>query len=151
MRGAALGGAAACASTPLSTGGGVWHKTPREQGFIPKSSIDTEAGGSKSGWHGWWYGWKLHLALTVRAIWIPLAEELTVADRSDNEVAPLVLSTCQAKYAMCWVTRMTTTPSCGISATGEAVSWSPPAEAPIPIVMAVWRCGKSSYTAVASH
>jgi hypothetical protein len=48
------GRAVACDSTPLATGGGVWHKKPREQGVIPQSSIDTEAGWSKSGWHGWW-------------------------------------------------------------------------------------------------
>ena len=87
----AHGRAIACDSTPLATGGGVWHKRHREQGAIPHSSIDTEAGWSKSGWHGWWYGWKLHLAVTVGAIWIPLAAELTVANRGDNEVAPLLL------------------------------------------------------------
>jgi hypothetical protein len=87
----AHGRAIACDSTPLATGGGGWHKRHREQGAIPHSSIDTEAGWSKSGWHGWWYGWKLHLAVTVGAIWIPLAAELTVANRGDNEVAPLLL------------------------------------------------------------
>ena len=87
----AHGRAIACDSTPLATGGGVWHKRHREQGAIPHSSIDTEAGWSKSGWHGWWYGWKLHLAVTVGAIWLPLAAELTVANRGDNEVAPLLL------------------------------------------------------------
>jgi hypothetical protein len=88
---ARYGRAVACDSTPLETGGGVWHKKHREQGVIPHSSIDTEAGWSKSGWHGWWYGWKLHLAVTVGAIWIPLAAELTVANRGDNEVAPSLL------------------------------------------------------------
>jgi hypothetical protein len=48
------GRAVAVDSTPLATGGGVWHKTQREQGLIPHASIDTEAGWSKSGWHGWW-------------------------------------------------------------------------------------------------
>jgi hypothetical protein len=57
------GRAVACDSTPRATGGGVWHKKHREQGVVPHSSIDTEAGWSKSGWHGWWYGWKLHLAV----------------------------------------------------------------------------------------
>jgi Transposase DDE domain len=76
---------------PLETGGGVWHNKHREQGVLPHSSIDTEAGWSKSGWHGWWYGWKLHLAVTVGSVWIPLAAELTVANRGDNEVAPLLL------------------------------------------------------------
>jgi Transposase DDE domain len=85
------GRAVAVDSTALATGGGVWHKKHREQGLIPHSSIDTEAGWSKSGWHGWWYGWKLHLAVTVGSVWIPLAAELTVANRGDNAVAPLLL------------------------------------------------------------
>ena len=85
------GRAVACDSTPLATGGGVWHKKHREQGVIAHSSIDTEAGWSKSGWHGWWYGWKLHLAVTAGALWIPLAAELPVANRGDNEEAPLLL------------------------------------------------------------
>ena len=88
---ATSGRAVACDSTPLATGGGVWHKKHREQGVVPHSSIDTEAGWSKSGWHGWWYGWKLHLAVTVGALWIPLAAELTVANRGDNDEAPLLL------------------------------------------------------------
>lgn len=88
---ATAGRAVACDSTPLATGGGVWHKKHREQGVVPHSSIDTEAGWSKSGWHGWWYGWKLPLAVTVGALWIPLAAELTVANRGDNEAAPLWL------------------------------------------------------------
>jgi hypothetical protein len=78
-------------STALQTAGGVWHKKHREQGEIPHSSIDTEAGWSKSGWHGWWYGWKLHLAVTVGAVWIPLAAELSVANQADNTVAPRLL------------------------------------------------------------
>ena len=41
-------------STALATAAGVWHKKHCEQGEIPHSSIDTEAGWSKSGWHGWW-------------------------------------------------------------------------------------------------
>ncbi len=86
------GHAAAVDSTALKTGGGVWHKKHREKGEIPHSSIDTEAGWSKSGWHGWWYGWKLHLAVVVGAVWIPLAAELTVANTDDAEVAPKLLT-----------------------------------------------------------
>lgn len=85
------GRAAAFDSTALRTGGGIWHKKDKENGEIPHSSIDTEAGWSKSGWHGWWYGWKLHLAVAVGWVWIPLAAELTVANTADNEVAPLLL------------------------------------------------------------
>jgi len=86
------GRAAAMDSTALKTGGGVWHKRHREKGEIPHTSIDTEAGWSKSGWHGWWYGWKLHLAVAVGRVWIPLAAELTVANTDDAAVAPKLLA-----------------------------------------------------------
>jgi Transposase DDE domain len=86
------GRAAAMDSTALKTGGGVWHKKHRERGEIPHSSIDTQAGWSKSGWHGWWYGWKLHLAVTVGSVWIPLAAQLTVANTHDATIAPLLLA-----------------------------------------------------------
>jgi DDE family transposase len=89
---AKYGPAVAMDSTALKTGGGVWHKKHREKGEIPHSSIDTEAGWSKSGWHGWWYGWKLHLAVVVGAVWIPLAAELTVANTDDASVAPHLLA-----------------------------------------------------------
>jgi len=85
------GRAVALDSTKLDTGGGIWHKKHKENGEIPHTSIDCEAGWSKSGWHGWWYGWKLHLAVSVGALWIPLAAELTVANTADAEVAPRLL------------------------------------------------------------
>jgi hypothetical protein len=47
------GRAMAVDSTPLKTNGGVWHKKHKEKGEIPHTSIATEAGWSKSGWHGW--------------------------------------------------------------------------------------------------
>ena len=85
------GRAAALDSTMLRTAGGVWHKKDKENAVIPHSSIDTEAGWSKSGYHGWWYGWKLHLAVAVGRVWIPLAAELTVANVGDNLLAPQLL------------------------------------------------------------
>src|SRR5205807_7628871 len=74
-------------STVLRARGGVWHKKDREAGVVPHTSIDTEASWTKSGWHGWVYGWKLHLVCTVAAVWIPLAAELTCANVADYEVA----------------------------------------------------------------
>src|SRR2546425_1267249 len=53
--------------------------------------IHTAAAWTKSGWHGWVYGWKLHLLSTVAAVWIPLAAELTPANAADNEVAEALL------------------------------------------------------------
>ena len=88
---ATCGRAAALDSTILHARGGVWHKKYREAGEVPHTSIDTEAHWTKSGWHGWVYGWKLHVAAVVAAVWIPLAAELTPANRADNEEAPALV------------------------------------------------------------
>lgn len=85
------GRAAAIDSTPLRARGGVWHQKDRVAGVVPHSSIDPEAHWTRSGWHGWIYGWKLHLVTTVAAVWIPLAATLTAANRADNEEAPALL------------------------------------------------------------
>jgi hypothetical protein len=71
----------------------VAQERPRGGGGapVPHTSIDTEAHWTKSGWHGWVYGWKLHLVTTVAAGWIPLAADLTPANVADNEHATLLL------------------------------------------------------------
>jgi Transposase DDE domain len=85
------GRAVALDSTVLRAKGGVWHKKDKKAGKVPHSSIDTEADWTKSGWHGWTYGWKLHLAITVCEVWIPLAARLTPANTADNLVAPYLI------------------------------------------------------------
>lgn len=85
------GRAVAIDSTPLRALGGVWHQKHRQAGVVPHSSIDTEAHWTRSGWHGWLYGWKLHLVNTVASVWIPLAAELTAANTADNEQAFFLL------------------------------------------------------------
>jgi hypothetical protein len=84
---ASCGRAAAIDSTVLRSRGGVWHKKDRDSGEVPHTSIDTEAHWTKSGWHGWVYGWKLHLIATVAGVWIPLAADLTAANVADSEMA----------------------------------------------------------------
>jgi hypothetical protein len=85
------GRAVAVDSTILRARGGVWHQKDRSANTVPHTSIDTEAHWTKSGWHGWVYGWKLHLAATVGAVWIPLAAELTAANTADSELAPALI------------------------------------------------------------
>ena len=85
------GRAVACDSTCLRARGKVWHKKDRDAGVVPFASIDTEAGWTKSGWHGWVYGWKLHLAMSVSEVWIPLAAVLTPASADDGKTAPQLL------------------------------------------------------------
>lgn len=87
------GRAAALDSTLLHAFlGRVWHQKHRAKGHLPHSAIDTQAHWTKSGHHGWVYGWKLHLAASAAGVWIPLAARLTPANAADNEVAPQLLS-----------------------------------------------------------
>jgi len=88
---ALCGRAVALDSTVLRASGGVWHKKHREAGVVPHSRIDIEAGWTKSGYHGWVYGWKLHLAITVASVWIPVAARLRPANEADNVVAETLI------------------------------------------------------------
>jgi hypothetical protein len=96
------GRAAALDSTALRANGGVWHKKHREKGIVPHTSIDTDAHWSKSGHHGWWYGWKLHLACSVATVWIPLAAKLTAANVHDSIPAPALIRQlpCEVRYVL---------------------------------------------------
>ena len=80
------GRAVAIDSTLLRARGGVWHKKDRDKGVVPHTSIDTDAHWGKSDWHGWVYGWKLHVILTVADVWLPLVAELTPANQYDGEI-----------------------------------------------------------------
>lgn len=87
------GRAVAIDATPLQARGGVWHKKHKEAGVVPHTSIDTEAGWTKSGWHGWVYGWLLHVVVTVSdRVWLPLAAAATPANVADNVQAPSLLA-----------------------------------------------------------
>jgi hypothetical protein len=88
---ATCGRAVAADSTVLRAHGGVWHKKHREAGEVPHTSIDIEAHWTKSGWHGWVYGWKLHLLTVVADVWIPLAADLTPANIDDSTTAAKLL------------------------------------------------------------
>jgi len=85
------GRAVAIDSTILRARGGVWHQKHREQGELPHTSIDSEAHWTKSGWHGWVYGWKLHVVSVVAAVWFPIAALLTPANVADSEPAHALL------------------------------------------------------------
>jgi hypothetical protein len=79
------GRAVAVDRTPLQTSGGVGHKKHKDKGEVPQTSIATEAGWSKSGWHGGWDGGKRHLAVAVGAGWLPLAAALMAANTAANK------------------------------------------------------------------
>jgi hypothetical protein len=71
----------------LRARGGAWHQKHRTKGEIHHTSIDPQAHWTKSGWHGWVYGWKLHVVSAVAAIWFPIAAVLTPANVADSDPA----------------------------------------------------------------
>jgi hypothetical protein len=82
---ATCGRAVAWDSTVLRAKGRVWHKKERAMGEVPDTRIDTDAHWTKSGWHGWVYGYKLHMVSVVADMWIPLAAYLTPANLADTD------------------------------------------------------------------
>jgi hypothetical protein len=61
--------------------GGIWHQKHMKEGLIPHSSIDIEASWAKSDYHGWRFGYGLHLI--VNQFRFPIAA--TVATASDKD------------------------------------------------------------------
>jgi hypothetical protein len=134
------GRAVALDSTTLQAKGGVWHKKDKEADKVPHSSIDTEAGWTKSGWHGWVYGWKLHLAITVSSVWIPLSARLTPADVADNQIAPVLIEELpdEARFVL-GDTHFTTPKTYARSASKRSAFWSPPNVGPTRTPTVGWR------------
>lgn len=85
------GRAVAIDSTLLRAPGGVWHVTQRAANLLPCITLDVEADWGTSGWHGWVYGWKLHLVSLVGGCFLPLAASLTKASVHDATAAPPLL------------------------------------------------------------
>ena len=64
--------------------GNVWHQSDRKQGHIPEKlrNLDTDATWSKSGYHGWVYGYSLHLTSTQAGF--PVLLEVETATFSEK-------------------------------------------------------------------
>src|SRR5438094_797589 len=97
-------------STALRANGGVWHVKQRRQHLYPHTSIDPAADWTKSGWHGWLYGWKLHLVITIARVWIPVAASLTRANVHDGTAALHLLPEAPLDTQFCFGDRHIGTP-----------------------------------------
>jgi hypothetical protein len=70
--------------------GGLWHKAQRLLGIVPHSSIDTDASWGKSAYHGWRFGYGLHLLCNQYRF--PLACSVTTAASKDtSQLVPLLV------------------------------------------------------------
>ena len=147
---ASHGRAVAVDSTALENERGcLAQEAHKETGEIPHTSIDTEAGWSKSGWHGWWYGWKLHLAVSVGSVWLPLAAELTAANTADNTVAPQLLAPLPAEVRYILGDTHYNDPEVRtLCEQSNRALVAEPGVGPTRTTMMAWKCGVSSISSV---
>jgi hypothetical protein len=112
--------------------GAVWHQSDREAGRIPDKlrQLDTDATWSKSAYHGWVYGYGLHL--TCNQAGFPILIEVETATFSEKEAVArkeaLILSQLQPEtlcgddaYTLC--KRIRTWASHGIILLAPARRW----------------------------
>jgi hypothetical protein len=70
--------------------GGLWHRAQRLLGMVPHPSIDTDASWAKSAYHGWRFGYGLHLVCNAHRF--PLACSVTTAATKDlSQLVPLLV------------------------------------------------------------
>ena len=65
--------------------GSVWHQSDRKEGRIPEKlrNLDTDATWKKSGYHGWVYGYGIHLTTTQAGF--PVLMEVETATFSEKQ------------------------------------------------------------------
>lgn len=65
--------------------GSVWHQSDRNEGRIPENlrNLDTDATWKKSGYHGWVYGYGIHLTTTQAGF--PVLMEVETATFSEKQ------------------------------------------------------------------
>ena len=66
--------------------GPVWHQSDRKEGRIPEKlrNLDTDATWSKSGYHGWVYGYGLHMTCNEEAF--PAMIQIETASVSESQI-----------------------------------------------------------------
>jgi len=113
--------------------GPVWHQSDREAGRIPEKlrHLDTDGSWSKSGYHGWVYGYGLHLVdnrvgfpKMVQVETASVSEKLVIDQQAEpliNNFHPATVTTdnsyAQAMRIRQWATR-------GVVLLSPAVKWT---------------------------
>jgi hypothetical protein len=71
---------AASDGSAFATHGPVWHKKDKEAGLIPKGlhGLDKEADWIQSSYHGWVYGYKAHVSISVSVPTVRVVLDATV-------------------------------------------------------------------------
>lgn len=74
------GQVAASDGSAFATAGPVWHKKDKEEGIVPKGlhGLDREADWIQSSYHGWVYGYKGHVSISVSVATVRVVLDATV-------------------------------------------------------------------------
>lgn len=78
--------------------GGLWHKKHRLLGVVPHSSIDTDASWAKSAYHGWRFGYGLHVICNRYRF--PLMATVTTASTKDYDLLKPLVAPLRANLSM---------------------------------------------------
>ena len=78
--------------------GGLWHKKQMLLKVVPHSSIDTEASWAKSEYHGWRFGYGLHLICNRNRF--PLMATVTTASTKDYTLLEALIAPLQHRLGM---------------------------------------------------
>ena len=78
--------------------GGLWHRKQMKEGLIPHTSIDTEASWAKSDYHGWRFGYGLHLI--VNQFRFPVAAIVATASDKDYSFVETLIKNIQHKIGI---------------------------------------------------
>jgi hypothetical protein len=78
--------------------GGLWHTKHMAAGIVPYSSIDTEASWAKSDYHGWRFGYGLHLI--CNRCRFPLMACVTTASTKDYALLVTLISPLRTGLSM---------------------------------------------------
>ena len=112
--------------------GPVWHQSDRKAGRVPNKlrNLDKEATWSKSGYHGWVYGYGLHVVCNEAAFPVLVHVETASVSESDviDQQAPFILTdlrpdTVAGDNGYTKALRIRHWAKCGVALLTPAVKW----------------------------
>lgn len=112
--------------------GPVWHQSDRQAGRIPEKlrHLDTDATWSKSGYHGWVYGYGLHLTCNragfpklVQVETAALSESQVIAEKTESIIRGLSPQTLTADNSYAQATRIRQWAQQGVALLTPALKW----------------------------
>lgn len=78
--------------------GGLWHTKQMKEGIVPHHSIDTQASWAKSDYHGWRFGYGLHLI--VNEFRFPIAATVATASDKDYSFVEMLIRSIHQKISI---------------------------------------------------